>query len=1739
MFIPTLYRSYKFLFLTLWLFFCNPLYAGTPDGIISAATSVDATSATLNGLVNPNNESTTVTFDYIAGDFTGDDTGTSVNAQQSPLTGNGYQVVSAAITGLDPGTYYTVRVNSTNGTGTDQSTEINFTTSVALTATTDAANPVTNTTATLNGTINANNNSTTVTFEYGETTAYGTTVTADQSPVTGATDTAVSKAITGLTADTTYHYRVIGTNSVGTVNGDDMEFLTTTGLHTATTDAPEFSLTANTATLKGTVNAKNTSTTVTFEYGLTTAYGTTVTADESPVVGAVDTSVGKLISGLTPNTTYHYRVVATNGNGTVNGGDQTFFNTVAPSSTATAASSITGTTVTLNGIVNPKRFDDSNDTTVTFEYGLTTAYGSSIVAIQSPADGSTDVNVSALLTNLTANTTYHYRVVASNPNGTTNSDDITFTTLSTPVVSTLSASPVSTSGATLNGLVNSNNDSATVTFEYGTTTAYGSTVTADQSPVTSSSDSAVSKAISGLTNATTYHYRVVAVNTGGTSVGTDQTFITGSSPPSASTDAASSITTTGALLNGTVNANDLSTTVTFEYGETTAYGRVGNAFPDVVTGNSNTAVSLNLTSLTSNKTYHYRVVAQSAGGTVYGTDMSFTTPATPTVSTNTATAVTTTGATLNGTVNANNDSSTVTFEYGTTTSYGTTVTADQSPVTGANNNAVSKSITGLTPNTTYHYRVVGVNSSGTSHGTDNTFFTSAPASPTATTDAASSVVFNGATLNGTVNANNDSTVVTFEYGTTVAYGSTVTATQSPVTGATDTSVSKSITGLTGNTTYHYRVVGTNGNGTTNGTDLTFTTSALTPSAITTAPSSVGASFATLNGTANGNVAGATVTFEYGLTTAYGSSVSATPSSIPGDQADYTVSASITGLTNGTTYHYRVVADNAFVSPVNGSDMTFTTGTTPTVATDDVSSVTSNSATLNGTVNAQNKTTTVTFEYGTDTNYGKTVNADQSPVTGNTNTPVSLALSSLIPNTTYHYRAVVQTGIDTVVGNDKLFTTTSLSPTATTQAASSVGAAIATLNGLINANNDSTTVTFEYGTTTAYGTTVTADQSPVTGVTDTAVSKAISSLLINTTYHYRVVAQNGTGTTNGSDMTFTTGAVVPTVTTNAASSISTSGATLNATVNANSLSTTVTFEYGNDTSYGKSVTATQSPVTGSSDTAVSANITGIVQGTPVHFRVVASNAAGTSNGSDMTFTAGAPFVTTLAATSIFSSSATINGTVNANDDDTTVTFEYGLTTSYGSNQTATPASVSGSTDTPVSLGLSNLESSRTYHYRVIGQNSRGTTVGSDLTFNTLAPVIPAPSVTVNSSDTPTDSVTITSENQLVFDVSLSDKDPDSQSGIEFPFGVVSFKVSTTAGGSENVIITYSDVLPSTGFFLYKIDVTGQRTLIPNSLWQQQGNNSIKLTLTDGGPFDLDGIENGTIVDPIAVGIPTSDEFQTFELAPWQSVAFDRWITSDPVSISGISQALDVSISGGLFSINGGAYQSSSDSIGLGETLTIIVKSANSQLTSTSATITVGSFSTDFNVTTGSNEINQLLTHGNSCSSSAVDWVQKAYIAYYGRPADTGGLNYWSCEIDANGGELDSITDAFGNSREFTNQYAGLSNEQLINTVYQQLFSRNAEDKGLAYWLEQLESGNMPLINIALSILAGALNDDLTIVNNKLEVAKEFTNQTGASGVSIIDFYSILDTVTAEQSSVTTVKNSIPALVEAAVSEEASF
>jgi RHS repeat-associated protein len=197
----------------------------------------------------------------------------------------------------------------------------------------------------------------------------------------------------------------------------------------------------------------------------------------------------------------------------------------------------------------------------------------------------------------------------------------------------------------------------------------------------------------------------------------------------------------------------------------------------------------------------------------------------------------------------------------------------------------------------------------------------APA-PVVWAEAATSIGETKATLKGQVNPHGYATKYQFEYGL-ASYSSVIPLTAESVgSGNVKVALSKEITGLKGNSGYHFRLSATNAYGTTVGPDNYFATPML-PSVKTEAASGVSEHEATLKGTINPNGSKLTYQFEYGPTTSYGTKVPISGEPMGEGVFDFPVSKTITGLTEGVTYHYRLVATNA-IGTVKGSDQTLKT-----------------------------------------------------------------------------------------------------------------------------------------------------------------------------------------------------------------------------------------------------------------------------------------------------------------------------------------------------------------------------------------------------------------------------------------------------------------------------------------------------------------------------------------------------------------------------------------------------------------------------------------------------------------------------------------------------------------------------------------------------------------------------------------------------------------------------------------------
>ena len=443
---------------------------------------------------------------------------------------------------------------------------------------------------------------------------------------------------------------------------------------------------------------------------------------------------------------------------------------------------------------------------------------------------------------------------------TTDCENISFVeaqiTAKSPSVTTEPPTSISTGvstnaeSATLNGTVSPLSVSMIWYFEFDDdpdfTTGAGDTTEVIEVPGTPGTTSSattinVQYNATGLNATKTYYYRTVGVASTGTGDTLVETFLYGVTKqfafgaPSAPTITGITCGNTSLSVAFTAGAANGGTITNYEYstdgGATfTAVSPSATTSPISITGLSNgTAYSVVIHAKTSTKT---GVDSAASTATPCGTPSSLTTAATN---------VQPTTATLNGHLTGNGNAlASISFTWGTssTLASGNTVTAATTTSLPGTSVAypVLANLTGLTGGTTYYFEVSGTyaNGANTTSGGILSFVT--PASvvpPTTTTDPATSVQETTATINGKGTSNGASSTLTFTWGTSPTLSSgntTVTPGQSPLAPtAVNTPSYVDLTGLTGGTTYYFRITISNANGTVNGSILQFTT----PVAVTT------------------------------------------------------------------------------------------------------------------------------------------------------------------------------------------------------------------------------------------------------------------------------------------------------------------------------------------------------------------------------------------------------------------------------------------------------------------------------------------------------------------------------------------------------------------------------------------------------------------------------------------------------------------------------------------------------------------------------------------------------------------------------------------------------------------------------------------------------------------------------------------------------------------------------------------
>jgi len=292
---------------------------------------------------------------------------------------------------------------------------------------------------------------------------------------------------------------------------------------------------------------------------------------------------------------------------------------------------------------------------------------------------------------------------------------------------------------------------------------------------------------------------------------------------------------------------------------------------------------------------------------------------TPAVTTSAVTSITTTSAVSGGTVTDDGGASIIAKGVCWNISDKPTIENNktaESSTTGSFTSTLSQ----LGPGTTYYIRAFATNSAGTSYGESITFKTLGD-KPVSQTNSVSNITINSATLKGTINPNLLRTTVAFEWGTSISYGNTIIATGSPFSGSTSSDVSIDLTGLTPGTTYHFRITATNDLGITNSDDMQFTTLGQLP-AVGSVTAVENKYSAIVNGSVNPNYLSSNVVFEWGLTTDYGNTVSPAQNPITGNISQ-NVSIELSGLSLGTTYHFRIKVSNQLGTAVS-DDKSFIT-----------------------------------------------------------------------------------------------------------------------------------------------------------------------------------------------------------------------------------------------------------------------------------------------------------------------------------------------------------------------------------------------------------------------------------------------------------------------------------------------------------------------------------------------------------------------------------------------------------------------------------------------------------------------------------------------------------------------------------------------------------------------------------------------------------------------------------------------
>jgi hypothetical protein len=613
--------------------------------------------------------------------------------------------------------------------------------------------------------------------------------------------------------------------------------------------------------------------------------------------------------------------------------------------------------------------------------------------------------------------------------------------------------------------------------------------------------------------------------------------------------------------------------------------------------------------------------------------------------------------------------------------------------------------------------------------------------------------------------------------------------EKPHTATVDTgNIAMKLTKLNLGTTYYVRPYITNNAGTSYGTEYYFLTKN-TPTITTSAPTNLTAISATITGTVT-NDGGDSVTVRgvcWGTTTK--PTISLTTKTTNG-AGKGTFNTELTGLTIGTTYFARAFASNLYGTSYS-NEITFTTQNLPILTTTTVTNITTVTATSGGTITSDGGSTVIARGICWSTTQNPTTDLITKTIEGIGLATFTSSMVNLQLGTTYYVRAYATNALGTSYGAQQIFKTNSYS-TITTNATSNITSSTASCGGNISSDGGSNVTSRGICWNTSTNPSISLSTKTVDGSGTGSFTSSITGLLPGTTYYARAYATNTAGTEYGSNISFTTLSVIPTVTTTAISGITTTSAISGGSV---------TYDGGAIVTARGICWSTSSTPTISNNKTSDANgtgtfassITGLVASTTYYVRAYAINSAGIAYGSLLSFTTSVislPTLTTTDISSITNTTASSGGVINT--DGGAIVTARGVCWSTTPNPTISNSKTSdGAGNGIFTSSITFLSANTVYFLRAYATNTIGTSYGPQLSFTTslaLAPTISTATISSIKATTAISGGTISSDGGSIVTAkgvcwSTSSTPTITDSSTSNGSGVASF-ISSLTGLSTN-------------------------------------------------------------------------------------------------------------------------------------------------------------------------------------------------------------------------------------------------------------------------------------------------------------------------------------------------------------------